>query len=204
VFGQFDLLLPGRLIRELVLMLEIDRDPAISQSKLAVKAGLAPFMVNNYIRRMSNEGYLNKEGASRRRTTYHLTSRGRSRITELMRRYSIETVRLYKYAKGEFRRRLWERFGSRPGLRIVLYGAAETGELAYQVCFEMGHKVVGVVDSDPSRQGKTMFGCRVANPEELDNMGADAVLISSLGHAEEISNRLQPLRQRGVEIYSVG
>jgi predicted transcriptional regulator len=204
MIGEFDLLIPGRLIRELVLMVEIERDPAISQSRLADKAGLVPSMVNNYIRMMSEQGLLHKEGASRRRTTYHLTQQGRDRCAELMRRYSIETVRLYKYAKGEFRRRLAERFRSLRGMRIVIYGAAETGELVYQVCLEMGCRVVGVVDSNPAMQGRKMFGCRVASPSEIDSMNADVVLISSLGHAEEIENYLQPLSERGVEIHSVG
>jgi len=204
MIGEFDLLIPSRLIRELVLMVEIERNPAISQSRLAVKAGLVPSMVNNYIRRMSEQGLLHKEGASRRRTTYHLTQRGRDRCAELMRRYGIETVRLYKYAKGEFRRRLAERFRSLRDMKIVIYGAAETGELVYQVCLEMGCRVVGVVDSNPAMQGRKMFGCLVASPSEIDSMNADVVMISSLGHAEEIENHLQPLSEHGVEIHSVG
>jgi len=203
MIGEFDLLIPSRLVRELVLMVEIERNPEISQSRLAVKTGLAPSMVNNYIRRMSEQGLLHKEGASRRRTTYHLTREGRDRCAELMRRYSIETVRLYKYAKSEFRR-LAERFRSLQGMRIVIYGAAETGELVYQVCLEMGCMVVGVVDSNPALQGRKLFGCRVASPPEIDSMNADVVLISSLGHAEEIESYLQPLSARGVKIHSVG
>ena len=46
MFGKFDLLLPGRLIRELLLMIEVERDPTISQSRLALKIGLVPSMVN--------------------------------------------------------------------------------------------------------------------------------------------------------------
>ena len=203
MIGEFDLLLPGSQIRELVLMLEIERNPAISQSRLAAKVGLVPSMVNTYIRRMSEKGLINKQGTSRRRTTYHLTPLGRNRRLELMRRYSNETVRLYKYAKGEFHRRLAEKLGPRKDLKIVLYGAAETGELVYQVCLEMGHKVVGVVDSDPARQGRTMLGCRVMSPACIESLGADVVVISSLGHAEEIANRIRPLAGRGIEIHSV-
>lgn len=201
---EFDMLLPGRLIRELVLLVEIERDPAISQSRLADKAGLVPSMVNIYIRRLSEEGVLQKEGASRRRTTYHLTPLGRNRCAELMRRYSIETVRLYKYAKGEFRRKLAERFSNIRGLRIVLYGAAETGELVFQACQEMGCVVVGVVDSNSDLQGKNFFGLPVQNPSSLESLNAQVVLITSLGHAEEIENHLQPLIRRGIEVHTVG
>lgn len=204
MIGQFELLLPGRQIRELVLMMEIERDPAISQSRLARKAGLAPSMVNNYIRRMSESGLLDKQGTNCRDTTYHLTVTGLARSAELMRRYSIETVRLYKYAKEEFRRRIREALGGRKGLRVALYGAAETGELVYQVCRELGHEVVGVVDSDPSRQGKRINDCQVSDPDCLPRLGAQVVLISSLGHAEEIAGLLEPLRRRGMEIRSLG
>ena len=203
MIGQFDMLLPGRLIRELVLMVEIERNPAISQSRLAEKAGLVPSMVNNYIRRMVEAGWLEKQGRSRRRTTYHLTQRGRDHCAELMRRYSIETVRLYKYAKSEFRRRFTERLKSLASLRIVIYGAAETGELVLQVLLEMGCQVAGVVDQDPQLQGRSLFGLTVANPTEIERMKPDVVLISSYGHAEEIERHLQPLSAKGVEIYSV-
>lgn len=205
MFGEFDLLLPSRHIRELVLMVEIEHDPSISQSRLAAKAGLVPSMVNNYIRRMSDQGLVKKMGASHRCTTYHLTSLGKEKYHDLMRRYSIETVRLYKYAKSEFRRRLAERFESLRGMRIVIYGAAETGELVFQVCLEMGCKVVGVVDNDPVIQGREIFGLRVAEPARIDSMQADAVIISSYGHAEEIENSLRPLvNRRRIAIHSVG
>jgi len=203
MFGKFDLLLPGRLIRELLLMIEVEHDPSISQSRLALKIGLVPSMVNTYIRRMSEQGYLIKAGSSHRRTTYHLTGKGRAHCAELMKRYSIETVRLYKYAKQEFRRRLAGKFSSCKALKVALYGAAETGELVYQVCLEMGHKVVGVVDQDPCRQGCRIFGCRVSDPAKLEQMAPDVVFITSMGHADEISRKLEPLRHNGVKIFSM-
>jgi len=203
MIGQFDLLLPGRLIRELVLMVEIERNSAISQSRLADKAGLVPSMVNNYIRRMAESGYLQKQGRSRRRTTYHLTPRGRDRCAELMRRYGIETVRLYKYAKSEFRRRFTELFKRLAGMRIVVYGAAETGELVLQVLLEMDCRVAGIVDGDPQVQGRPLFGFIVESPVEIEKMKPDVVLISSYGHSEEIEKHLQPFCARGVEIFSV-
>ncbi|MBN2290207.1 MAG: winged helix-turn-helix transcriptional regulator [Candidatus Glassbacteria bacterium] len=203
MFGKFDLLLPGRLIRELLLMVEVEHDPSISQSRLGTKIGLVPSMVNGYIRRMSEQGYLVKAGASHRRTTYHLTERGRVYCAELMKRYSIETVRLYKYAKQEIRRRVAGNFNSHRSLRIALYGAAETGELAYQVCLELGHQVVGVVDRDTSRQGQHMQGCRVSDPAELIGMQPEVVFITSMGHASEIAAQLEPLRESGVRIFSL-
>ena len=203
MFGKFDLLLPGRLIRELLLMIEVEHDPSISQSRLGKKIGLVPSMVNNYIRQMSEQGFLIKAGSSHRKTTYHLTEKGRAHCAELMKRYRIETVRLYKYAKQEFRRRLVGKFNSNRALKVALYGAAETGELAYQVCLELGHEVVGVVDQDPSRQGNHLFACRVSDPSKLTTMKPDVVFITSMGHADEIAGQLDGLRSRGVKIFSM-
>ena len=202
--GQFDMLLPGRLIREMLLLAEIESDPAISQNRMAGKVGLAPSMVNGYIRKMAEQGLLNKSGSNNRCITYHLTRTGRARRDELMRRYTIETVRLYKYAKHEFRRRLAQLFGGRSGLRIALFGAAETGELVCQLCLELGNEVVGVVDSDGCRQGRTLFGRPVTDPSSLASMAADLVLITSLGHADEILKSLETLRRKGLEVCSVG
>jgi DNA-binding MarR family transcriptional regulator len=203
MIGEFDLLLPGKLIRELVLMLEIERDPLISQSALADKAGLVPSMVNTYIRRMGERGLVEKHGDSRRNTSYFLTASGRDHRAELARRYSIETVRLYKYAKGEFRRRLGARADELKHKRIVVYGSAETGELSCQVLIEMGCLLVGVVDSDPSQQGRCVFGHTVLNPQALEAFDPEVVLVGSLGHVAEIESRLTHLASRGVEIITV-
>ncbi len=204
MIGEFDLLLPGKLIRELVLMLEIERDPLISQSKLADKAGLVPSMVNTYIRRMAEQGLVEKHGDSRRNTSYHLTDSGRDRRADLTRRYSIETMRLYKYAKGEFRRLLGARADELKHKRIVVYGSAETGALSCQVLIEMGCLLVGVVDNDPNQQGRSVFGHTVVSPETLETFDPQVVLVGSLGHAAEIEGRLTHLASRGVEIITVG
>ena len=204
MIGKFELLIPGRQIRELFLLGEIERDPSISQSKMALKAGIVPSMVNTYIKQLSQKGFVDKKGTSRRKTTYYLTDGGRNRFEELMKRYSIETVRLYKYAKGEFRKRLQENLGVRGGLKIALFGAAETGEIVYQVCVELGHRVVAVVDSDPTRQGQIMMGTRVLAPNELSGVNLDVVVITSLGHADEIMETLEPFRARGKKILSFG
>ena len=203
MIGEFDLLTPGKLIRELVMMLEIERDPMISQSALADKAGLVPSMANNYIRRMSEQGLVEKHGNTRRRTSYFLTDSGRVRRAELMRRYSIETVRLYKYAKGEFRRRLGLRTGELMNSRTVVYGAAETGELLCQVLLEMGCELAGVVDSDPRQQGRDLFGHTVQSPSALETLEPQVVLVGSLGHVREIENRLEHLSERGVKVITV-
>ncbi|MEA2064021.1 MAG: winged helix-turn-helix transcriptional regulator [Gemmatimonadota bacterium] len=203
MFGQFDLLQPGRLIRELLMMREIERDPSISQSRLALKMGLVPSMVNTYIRRMAEQGLVLKQGDTRRRTSYHLTGTGRLYRARLLKRYNIETVRLFKYAKQEIRHLMKEKLNSRNSLKVALYGAAETGELVCQVCLEMGHEVVGVVDSNPGRQGGHLLGVKVTGPESLISMEPDAVLITSMGHTDEIAEKLEPLRRRGVKVYSI-
>ncbi|MBW7995106.1 MAG: hypothetical protein FVQ81_00760 [Candidatus Glassbacteria bacterium] len=204
MIGEFDLLMPGKLIRELAIMLGIERDPMVTQSALGAKAGLVPSMVNTYIRRMAEQGLLEKRGDNRRTTSYYLTDAGRSRRAELRRRYSIETVRLYKYAKGEFRRLLGARADELKRMRTVIYGAAETGELSCQVLLEMGCRLVGVVDSDPTQQGRDMFGHIVQSPDALEELDPQVVLVGSLGHASEIENRLEYLARRGVKIFTVG
>ena len=203
MIGEFDLLLPGKLIRELVLMMEIERDPLISQSALGDKAGLVPSMVNTYIRRMSERGLVEKHGQSRRTTSYYLTESGRDHRAELARRYSIETVRLYKYAKEEFRRLLGAGADRLKHKRIVVYGSAETGELSCQVLLELGCQLGGVVDNDPLQQGRILFGHTVVSPEALESFDPQVVLVGSLGHTAEIESKLTHLASLGVEIFTV-
>jgi HKD family nuclease len=60
--------------------------------------------------------------------------------------------------------------------------------------------VVGIVDSDPGKQGERFFGITVANPSEIEEMRPDAVIITSLSHCDEIHKSIKYLEEKGIKV----
>ena len=192
---------PSAALRELVLLFGIHQESRTTQSRLAKMAGIVPAMVNNYIKDFVEAKHVAVRGRTNRDMTYHLTEKGESRLSELFRRYLNETVSLYIHAKDEIRSRLQdvsdEGFG-----RVVFYGAAETGEIAVSVGHELGFDVVGVVDSDPRKHGKSINGLCVQPPETIATVNPEVVVISSFGYQNQIRQRIRSISE-SVEIRAV-
>ena len=74
-----------------------------------------------------------------------------------------------------------------------MFGVAETAEVVLAAIKESQLVVIGVVDSDPSKQGTTFNGMVVQEPEKLGQINPDAVLITSFGKQEEIYDRIRQL-----------
>lgn len=80
--------------RELQILLEIGRDPQASQKELAARVGLAPSMVNNYMKQLCEDQKVQKCGPNHKRITYHLTEGGRRFMQERLSQYLAEGSRL--------------------------------------------------------------------------------------------------------------
>lgn len=193
---------PTRAYREMTVLGQIAADPGASQRQLAARTLLGTTMLHNYISSLESGGLLEVSGDSNRSTSYALTPMGAYRRDELFFQASKEIVQFYGLAKREFHQRLTEhaRAGSR---RVVLFGAAETGEIAIAAAPETGLEIVGIVDSDPQKQGRMLGTLRISAPELIEAMRPDTVLICSFGHADEIHQQTRHLQDQGIRVVRV-
>jgi FlaA1/EpsC-like NDP-sugar epimerase len=149
-------------------------------------------MVNNYIKCLKEEEVITVSGKTNRTQSYHLTASGQNELRESLLAYSSEIVRLYSAVKEEIAQIL--RGFYKEGIRtLVLFGVAETAEVVYAAIKESALVVIGVVDSDPTKQGKSFNGLIVEKPERLEQINPDAVVITSFGKQEEIHKCIRQL-----------
>ena len=186
---------PSAALRELVLLFGIHQESNTTQSRLAKMAGIVPAMVNNYIKEFVADGYVAVRGRTNRDMTYHLTEQGHERLSELFRQYLNETVGLYIRAKDEIRQQL-QKIYDEGFRRVVFYGAAETGEIAVAVGHEIGFEVVGIVDSDPRKHGRSINGLHVEPPEMISTIEPEVVVISSFGYQKQIRQQIADIAVR--------
>lgn len=199
---RFEFIAPTRELRELRILGEIAEGGAGSLRALAIRSLLGRTMVHKYIGEMESHGWIRVQGRSNRDYQYQITERGFDRLDELLLRASREVVQLYGLMKAEFRRRL--RGHAQAGVRrVVLFGAAETAELVCAAAEGTGIEVVGVVDSDPSRQGRCLGALRVEPPRCVLAHEPDAVIITSHGHVGEMVEQMRHVESQGVQVIRI-
>jgi len=190
---------PTAIYRELILLDEIGRNPKITQSLLAEKAGIVPAMVNNYIKNFVKDGLVILNGNKTRNIMYVLTPQGERKKFNLLLSYVKETVSLYKNAKEGLKSRLYE-LKAEGIRRIILYGAADTAELTFSAAEEVGLEILGIVDSDIKKHGREFLGKKVARPAVIKEIIPDAVVISSFGYQNQIYEEIKTLEQNGIKV----
>ena len=183
---------PTKHSRRLSVLLSIHKEPHTSQHKIAKNTDLSSSMVNNYIKCLQEEGTITVHGKTNRSKSYHLTSCGRNELRDSLLAYSSEIVQLYGAVKREITQIL-NGFYQENIRTLVLFGVAETAEVVFAAIKASHLVVIGVVDSDPAKQGKSFNGMIVQEPEKLEQINPDAVVITSFGKQEEIYDRIRQL-----------
>ena len=181
-------------------MLVLIKDhPWMSQHALAKKMGITGAMVNSYMKDLTQKKMVKVEGETNRQKQYFLTPKGNRRRRILLNEYITGVSDLYSTCKKEFEQRLRALY-QKGFRRVVFFGAAETCEIAYQAAQHTGLEIVGIVDNDAGKQGKKLGEIEVRLPECIEDLRPDAVVITALGHPDEIYRQLVPLKEKGIEI----
>lgn len=147
-------------------------------------------MVNIYIKELSKQGLIRISGNSNRTFEYHLTKAGKTFLDKHFLEFSAETVQLYAAVKKEFIRIL-KQFESTGIRTLVLYGASDTGEIVYAAIQHTRMAVLGVMDSDPAKHGKLFRDKIIQSPDDISEIGPDAVLITSFARQNEINEQIK-------------
>ena len=190
---------PTKQSRLLAVLFSIYDEPHTSQHKIAAETSLSSSMVNNYIKWLKQKGFIRVAGNTNRTHQYHVSESGRIMLRQLLLDYSAEIVRLYGNAKDEIANILKGFYID--GIRtIVLFGVAETAEIVYAAAKRTALVIIGVVDSDPSKQGRIFNGLEIRAPEDITEIRPDAVVITSFGRQEEIFQQVRTISGKKIKI----
>lgn len=190
---------PTTALWELRILSTLAEGGAVSQHEVARRSGLGSTMAHHYVRRMIGQGFVAMTGETNRTMRYAVTDAGTAYLDGLGRQYAREMARLYLIAKQECRRRLL-RLARRGWRRVVLFGAAETGELVCSAARDTPVEVVGIVDNDEDRRRGLVGGLPVEAPEAIEARRPDAVVITASRCADEIERQIRHLEQRGIGV----
>ncbi len=193
---------PSVLFREYVLLKAILSNGSFSQQQFSKIAHIAPSMVNRYLSLFEQKGYIKKTGPNRKKMSYVITEGGIYRLQYLSICYLRETAKLYSNSRQVFTEVLDQlsKFGLK---KIVLYGAGIVGQTLLDALTGENIDVVAFVDDDSSKHGTTVNGVNVIDPDMVQKISYDAVLVASFRHADEIAQKAKSLKMQNIFVFKI-
>jgi DNA-binding MarR family transcriptional regulator len=173
--------------KSLLLLDEISKGEQLSQRDLSKKFNIALGLVNSYIKNLVSKGYITIKAIPAKRYAYYLTPKGFAEKTRLTYHLLQDFTNLYKNARRDFRQ-LFHTLQSAGVRRVVFAGADEAAEIAYLSIQEFDIEFAGIVDDKDA--GKLFFRHTIKNLDEIRNMQADYVIVSTFLRRDEVFKSL--------------
>lgn len=159
------------------LLESIERDKAQTQRRLAQNAGVAVGLVNAYLKRCVNKGFVKVRQAPARRFAYYLTPKGFAEKSRLTVSYLSTSLSFFRIAKTDCTSLFSE--ARRHGFtRLALIGQSDLAEICIICAIDCGVEIIAVVDA--ASQTRRFVGIPVANSLDAVDAEADAVVITDL------------------------
>ncbi len=172
-------------IKELEILHELSKSEGVNQRYLSKKLGMASGLVNLYIKRLAQKGYIKISGVNPRRLKYLLTPTGIAEKTRLTYEFASLSYKYIKTATNDINAKLGEieRRGAR---NVVVLGTGELAELCLLLIQNYDMRVVAVVDD--GNENNRFFGVPIISRDLLGNLWFDAMIVAKMGPDEETTS----------------
>lgn len=176
-------------MRELLMLIEMDKNTSITQHELSKASSIVASMVNNYVKRFVENDYIEKMG-NNRNTRYILTAKGKEYKNYLLVSYLSELMDNIKYSEKYLHQTLMDAIG-REKCRLLLYGAGETGKVCANILKSVDSvKIVGYVDDDMKKVGSYLEGYPILGLQEIFGIEYDKILVTTFQNIESIKEKV--------------
>jgi DNA-binding MarR family transcriptional regulator len=192
---------PSESMRDLQFLEELEKTPNLSQRELSNKFGIALGVTNACLKRMARRGWIRLGKIPPRRIGYFLTPKGFAEKAKLTMTFLSYNIHHYSRLKTMIVEKFLE-MASQGVKRVIFCGVSEEMEVAYVILQGTGMELVAIVDDNDGVKGKNILGKKAKDPGEIDSMGADAVLITSILEKERILKNLKK-RKNKIKLFTI-
>jgi len=179
-------------LRKLQILEEIEKNQSSNQRELARKLNISLGLVNSFVKRLSQKGYLKVTTIPKNRIKYILTPKGFAEKTKLTYEYIQFSYRFYKDTRKRLQN-LFQALVNENVQRVVFFGIGDLAEIAYLSLQETSLELVAVVDNQAV--GKQLFGMYINKSDSISTIDFDKILITT---ATSNETELEELIQNGV------
>lgn len=127
------------------LLKAVNENAELTQRTLASELGIALGLVNTYLKRCINKGYIKTRQIPRNRYAYYLTPKGFAEKSKLTAEYLYQSLSLFRQARTNFKAILND-CADKNRKRICLCGAGDLADIVILMCSEYDMQVVGILD----------------------------------------------------------
>lgn len=184
---------PTSQLKELLLLQHIENRPDTTQKEIAEVISGAASMVNVYIDRLEENGYIIRDYKSAKIVYYNITQEGVKRKNYLSITYFHELLKLYRLAEDNMKDFL-VKLESKGYRNILLYGAGEVAEILLGIIKERRDKplkVLALIDDKEEKQNKELQGYKIISIGDIKDYDHDGIVIASYTFEENIRQRLE-------------
>jgi DNA-binding MarR family transcriptional regulator len=174
-------------LRTLRILEEIDKNHSNSQRELSKKLNVSLGLVNLFVKRLANKGYLKVTTIPRNRMQYILTPKGMAEKTQLTAEYIHHSFKFYRDTRTKIRN-LLKSLAKQKVKTILFLGVTELAEIAYVLLKETPIEFNGVLDAE--RKGNVFLGETVMHPSQIGELEFDQILITTLEPGKKWVNYL--------------
>lgn len=188
-------------LRTLQILDEVSNGRPITQRYLSKKLGIGLGMVNSYLKRLTQQGYIQVIKAERKRLHYLLTPMGIAEKSVLTYRYIKRSYQVFTDARariGGFFKDL-EKVGVKS---VVLYKATVIAEISLLALQDSPFDLVAIVDDIEA--GRRFLGYRIQPVEVLQLLSFDKLLITTEDPVEKVAEQLERYGVKREKICSLG
>ncbi len=132
--------------RELTLLEQVEHDPDVNQSTLAVQLGVAVGTVNWHLKRLVAKGYVKVQRAERKKLRYIITPEGIALRARLTVDYIERSFDLYRKTRRRIKEHL-EVVRAAGFTRVRVIGEGDVADICKLSCLEQGFTVVQDADA---------------------------------------------------------
>ena len=201
VANKKSLFKPSESMRDLQFLEELEKTPNLSQRELSNKFGIALGVTNACLKRMARRGWIRLRKVPPRRIGYYLTPKGFAEKAKLTMTFLSYNIHHYSRLKAMVGEKFLE-MASQGVKRVVFYGVSDEMEVAYVTLQGTNMELIAIVDDNDGVKGKDILGRKTEGPDEIDSMGADAILITSIQDRDRILKSLKK-KKNTVKLFTI-
>ena len=186
---------PSESMRDLQFLEELEKTPNLSQRELSNKFGIALGVTNACLKRMARRGWIRLRKVPPRRIGYYLTPKGFTEKAKLTMTFLSYNIHHYGRLKAMIAEKCLE-MASQGVKQVIFYGVSDEMEVACVTLQGSNMELVAIVDDNDGVKGKNILGREVKDPGALDDLRADAILITSIQDREKIRKSLKKRKNK--------
>ena len=168
--------------KEIILKLldNVNKEDNITQKLAAKKIGIAVGLVNTYVKRCIQKGWVKVKNIPAHRYAYYLTPQGFSKKSQLVSEYLTDSFKLFRESKLSYQKIFLE-CKKKKYLKIVLAGISDLTEIAILVGGVGNINILGVIQTNKTKKKFSYKTYNFANvPKNID-----AIIITEINNAND-------------------